>query len=39
VTDPPGLLEPAQRGVAFRRGQAGHQDDGDGAALTLSRRV
>jgi hypothetical protein len=39
VTDPPGLPEPAQRGVAFRRGQAGHQDNGDGTTMTLGRRV
>jgi hypothetical protein len=39
VTDPPGLPEPAQHGVAFRRGQAGKQGDGHGAAVPLGRRV
>jgi hypothetical protein len=39
VTDPPGLPEPAQHSVAFRRGQTGKQGDGDGAAVPLGRRV
>ena len=39
VTHPSGQPEPAQRSVAFLRGQAGKQVDGDGAAVTLGRRV
>jgi hypothetical protein len=39
AADPPGLPEPAHRGVAFIRGQAGNQGDGDSAAVPLGRRV